>query len=314
MGHSSQADISSLSRIFIVLVFAYKSQLKRHSLYYCLLRVHVFRTTFFTSLVVSNSTKTTFDLGKFSNEYFTILDDVGCITFFFTFCLLILFWIEIVYHARNKLDFYKKVIKPVFFASVALIYIIQIVIWIIIGVAPINRDTMDNVDNTYYAVISFIAAVGFLYYGVKLSIKLKKNPINSPGKKRKLIEVVSFTILCTFCFLSRSILFVIISYFKNFKVTLKQSTTKKTMVNDISISIYYGVSEIIPSIFVIILFRKMPPKPALTPTYRVNVGRYSTIKPDYFPNDEEAINSINNNNPNNQNNNHQNNNNNIILI
>ncbi|EFA84880.1 hypothetical protein PPL_01873 [Heterostelium album PN500] len=56
-------------------------------------------------------------------------------------------------------------------------------------------------------------------------------------------------------------------------------------VNSVTIAIYYAVSEIIPSIFVIILFRKMPPRPAVTPTYRVNVGHRSTIEPDYFKKD-----------------------------
>ncbi|EGC35912.1 hypothetical protein DICPUDRAFT_151665 [Dictyostelium purpureum] len=215
-----------------------------------------FRTVFFFSVAFSSSKAGTFNLGKFSLERFTILDDLGCISFFTTFCLLILFWIEIVYHSRNKTKLYKARVKPLFFLSIGVIYILQIIIWIcIFAISRDHRDQIDKADNTFYATISLCASLAFFYYGCKLSLKLKRHPLHSRNQRKKFIEVVIFTLLCTFCFLGRSLLFLIVSYYP------------KLHVNFLSVSIYYAVSEVVPSIFVIILFRKMPPKPATTQAY-----------------------------------------------
>ncbi|KAK5578195.1 hypothetical protein RB653_003148 [Dictyostelium firmibasis] len=224
-----------------------------------------FRTFFFFSVALSSYNKETFNIGKFSLERFTILDDLGCVSFFTTFCLLILFWIEIVYHSRNKTKLYQAKVKPLFFIAIGIIYILQIIIWILIFALPrTHREQIDKTDNTFYAAISLLASLAFFYYGCKLSLKLKRNPIHSRGQKKKFIEVVVFTLLCTFCFLGRSLLFLVVSYYP------------KLHVNFTSVAIYYTVSEVIPSVFVIILFRKMPPKPANTPTYRISSGGSTT--------------------------------------
>ncbi|KAF2068729.1 hypothetical protein CYY_009950 [Polysphondylium violaceum] len=230
----------------------------------CILRVIFF---FIISFTKSNST---FDIGKFSNEIYTILDDLGCITFFTTFCLLILFWIEIVYHSRNKQILFREKVKPIFMLMILLIYVIQIVIWILIFTLPLeHRERIDKLDNTFYAAISMMATGGFLYYGYKLSVKLKRNPLNSRGKKKKLIEVIIFTLLCTICFITRSLLFLVVSYYETLHVTFS------------TIAIYYSITEVVPSLFVIFLFRKMPPKPAVTPIYKINSG--SDEYPPYIP-------------------------------
>ncbi|KAM9964441.1 hypothetical protein ACTFIW_004205 [Dictyostelium discoideum] len=220
-----------------------------------------FRTVFFFSVALSSYDKETFNIGKFSLERFTILDDLGCVSFFTTFCLLILFWIEIVYHSRNKTKLYQAKVKPLFFLAIGIIYILQIIIWVLIFAIPrTHREQIDKTDNTFYAGISLLASLAFFYYGCKLSLKLKRNPIHSRGQKKKFIEVVVFTLLCTLCFLGRSLLFLVVSYYP------------KLHVNFTSVAIYYTVSEVVPSVFVIILFRKMPPKPANTPTYRISSG------------------------------------------
>ncbi|KAN0036001.1 hypothetical protein ACTA71_005299 [Dictyostelium dimigraforme] len=240
------------------------------------------------TLALSSYDKETFNIGKFSLERFTILDDLGCVSFFTTFCLLILFWIEIVYHSRNKTKLYQAKVKPLFFLAIGIIYILQIIIWILIFAIPrTHREQIDKTDNTFYAAISLLASLAFFYYGCKLSLKLKRNPIHSRGQKKKFIEVVVFTLLCTLCFLGRSLLFLVVSYYP------------KLHVNFTSVAIYYTVSEVVPSVFVIILFRKMPPKPANTPTYRISSGGSTTYLHHPQVVNGRIINQNNNNNNNN---------------
>ncbi|GAM19064.1 hypothetical protein SAMD00019534_022390 [Acytostelium subglobosum LB1] len=235
-----------------------------------------FRVAFFVTICFID-TELTFNIGMFNVEAFTILDDLGSITFFTTFCLLILFWIEIVYQSRNKQHIYRSLVRPAFLVVTGLVYLVQIVIWIlIVTLSDSTHDEMDRVDNGFYAVVSLVAGIGFTYYGIKLSIKLKRNPINSHEKRRKLIEVTMFTVLCTISFMIRALIFL--------TITIKGSIT----VNGVSIMMYYAISEIIPSTFVIILFRKMPPRPAYTSQIRVNFGRDSIQKPHYFPQDDNS--------------------------
>lgn len=58
-----------------------------------------------------------------------------------------------------------------------------------------HREQIDKTDNTFYAAISLLASLAFFYYGCKLSLKLKRNPIHSRGQKKKFIEVCIYLIL-----------------------------------------------------------------------------------------------------------------------
>ncbi|GAM19896.1 hypothetical protein SAMD00019534_030710, partial [Acytostelium subglobosum LB1] len=225
----------------------------------------IFRVIFFISISIAGK-QTEFDMGRFNILYLTILDDFGCMLFFTTFCLLILFWIEIVYHSKNKTRVYRARVRPIFYSATSLIYMAQVAIWILIIALPDDKQArlMNQIDNVFYSTISLCEGFGFFYYGVMLSLKLKRNPINSKGKKKKLIEVILFTVLCTIAFLTRSQLFLV--------ATFKTGTYN---VNSLFIALYYFVCEILPSTFVIVLFRKMPPRPSLTPTYRFNVEQAS---------------------------------------
>ncbi|KAJ0514052.1 hypothetical protein HanHA300_Chr10g0365001 [Helianthus annuus] len=56
------------------------------------------------------------------------------------------------------------------------------------------------------AVISLAAAVGFMVYGGRLFVMLRRFPIESRGRQKKLHEVGFVTGICCTCFLIRCVM------------------------------------------------------------------------------------------------------------
>lgn len=215
-----------------------------------LLCTATFRTTFFLIVALTSSKEESFKITQFSNPLLTILDDLGCLVFFTTFTLLILFWAEITLLARNRRAVYSKRVRPLYICCVAFVYIVQFALWAtILAVHKNDKDLkdIDIVDNIFYSIISLFAAFGFFFFGGNLYRMLKNNPIESTGRKNKLREVLIITVICTMCFVGRSILYIIL--------TFKDSLS----VNPFTVALYYWVSEILPAFIVLFVLRKLPP-------------------------------------------------------
>lgn len=209
-----------------------------------LLCTATFRTSFFIIVPLTNR-HDTFNITEFSNHFLTFLDDFGCLLFFSTFTLLILFWAEITLLARNRRSVYSKRVRPLYIASLILVWVIQIVIWT--AIFTTSKPLVDQIDNIFYSLISVVAAVGFFYFGGHLYLMLKNNPIESAGRKSKLREVLYITAICTSCFIGRSILYVILTF------------EPSLSVNPLTVAVYYVVSEILPAFIVLFVLRKLPP-------------------------------------------------------
>lgn len=219
-----------------------------------LLCTATFRTIFFLIVPLTSDSDDSFKITSFSNPFLTILDDFGCLVFFTTFTLLILFWAEITLLARNRRNVYSKRVRPLYFCCVAFVYVVQFGLWgAILALRNNDKDLtdLDTMDNIFYSVISLFAAFGFFYFGGNLYRMLKNNPIESTGRKNKLREVLNITVICTICFIGRAVLYVVL--------TLKSSLS----VNPFTVASYYFISEIFPSFIVLFVLRKLPPsKPA----------------------------------------------------
>jgi len=137
---------------------------------------------------------------------------------------------------------------------IAFVYIVQFAIWV--GIIVVKKSTkhldgLDEVDNIFYSIISFFAAFGFFYFGGHLYLMLKNNPIESTGRKNKLREVLYITIICTVCFIGRSVLYIVLTFEPSLDV------------NAYSVAIYYFISEIFPAFIVLFVLRKLPPPKAV---------------------------------------------------
>ncbi|KAE8696755.1 Tobamovirus multiplication protein 1 [Hibiscus syriacus] len=139
----------------------------------------------------------------------------------------------------------------IFYVSInAVIYIIQVCVWVYLWID--DNSVVEFIGKIFIAVVSFIAALGFLLYGGRLFFMLRRFPIESKGRRKKLHEVGSVTAICFTCFLIRC--FVII--LSAFDVDVSLDVLDHPVLN----LIYYMLVEILPSALVLYILRKLPPK------------------------------------------------------
>ncbi|KAL3522021.1 hypothetical protein ACH5RR_014855 [Cinchona calisaya] len=177
---------------------------------------------------------------------FVLLDLPGLL-FFSTYTLLVLFWAEIYNQARSlptdKLRIYYIFIN-------CGIYFLQVCIWAYLWIDD-NRG-VEFIAKIFIAVVSFIAALGFLFYGGRLFFMLRRFPIESKGRRKKLHEVGSVTAICFTCFLIRCFVVVLSA----FDTDASLDVLNHPVLN----LIYYMLVEILPSALVLYILRKLPPK------------------------------------------------------
>ncbi|KAG0472475.1 hypothetical protein HPP92_017021 [Vanilla planifolia] len=173
--------------------------------------------------------------------------DLPGLLFFSTYTLLVLFWAEI-YHQARSLPTDK--LRVVYISVNSAIYIIQVCVWIYLWINDIK--IIEELGKIFIAVVSFIAALGFLVYGGRLFLMLRRFPIESKGRRKKLYEVGSVTAICFTCFLIRCVV-VVISAFDS-------ALSLEVLDHPILDLIYYTLTEIIPSALVLYILRKLPPK------------------------------------------------------
>ncbi|XP_072988482.1 tobamovirus multiplication protein 1 [Typha latifolia] len=184
----------------------------------------------------------------FRTKVFTLaLLDLPGLLFFSTYTLLVLFWAEIYHQARNLPT---DKLRAVYICVNCLIYIVQVCIWIYLWID--DSDVVELVGKIFIAVVSFIAALGFLIYGGRLFFLLRRFPIESKGRRKKLHEVGSVTAICFICFLIRCSV-VTLSAFDS-------DASLEVLDHPILDLIYYMLTEILPSALVLYILRKLPPK------------------------------------------------------
>ncbi|XWS12816.1 hypothetical protein CRYUN_Cryun37aG0122900 [Craigia yunnanensis] len=130
------------------------------------------------------------------------------------------------------------------------VYIIQVCIWVYLWVD--DNSVVEFIGKIFIAVVSFIAALGFLLYGGRLFFMLRRFPIESKGRRKKLHEVGSVTAICFTCFLIRCFV-VVLSAFDS-------DASLDVLDHPVLNLIYYMLVEILPSALVLYILRKLPPK------------------------------------------------------
>ncbi|CAI9772883.1 unnamed protein product [Fraxinus pennsylvanica] len=173
--------------------------------------------------------------------------DLPGLLFFSTYTLLVLFWAEI-YHQARSLPTDK--LRILYFSINGGIYFIQVCIWVYLWMD--DNSAAEFLGKIFIAVVSFIAALGFLLYGGRLFFMLRRFPIESKGRRKKLHEVGSVTAICFICFLIRCLV-VTLSAFDS-------DASLDVMDHPVLNLIYYMLVEILPSALVLYILRKLPPK------------------------------------------------------
>ncbi|KAJ8564827.1 hypothetical protein K7X08_001287 [Anisodus acutangulus] len=180
-----------------------------------------------------------------------ILLDMPSLAFFTTFALLVLFWAEIYYQARAVST---DALRPSFFTINGVVYAIQIILWLIIWWKPIP--VLVILSKVFFAGVSLFAALGFLLYGGRLFLMLRRFPVESKGRQKKLQEVGYVTTICFSGFLIRCIMMC----FNTFDKAADLDVLDHPILN----FVYYLLVEILPSSLVLFILRKLPPKRGIT--------------------------------------------------
>lgn len=176
-----------------------------------------------------------------------VLLDLPGLLFFSTYTLLVLFWAEIYYQARSIPT---DCLRPAYYIINGGVYLIQGCIWIYLGVE--DNSASEAVAKLFFAVVSLFAALVFLFYGGRLFFMLRRFPIESKGRRKKLNEVGFVTAICFTCFVVRCIVVSVSAFEKNADLDV--------LDHPILNFIYYMLVEILPSALVLFILRKLPPK------------------------------------------------------
>ncbi|KAJ0438306.1 hypothetical protein HanHA300_Chr16g0612451 [Helianthus annuus] len=176
-----------------------------------------------------------------------ILLDLPGLLFFSTYTLLVLFWAEI-YHQARSLPTDK--LRPAYFIINGVVYFLQVCIWIYMRFS--NTAAGVELAELFFSVISLGAAVGFVVYGGRLFVMLKRFPVESSGRQKKLQEVGFVTGICCTCFLIRCVMVAIAAFDKNADIHV--------LNHPILDFAYYMIVEILPSALVLFILRKLPPR------------------------------------------------------
>jgi Flp pilus assembly pilin Flp len=180
-----------------------------------------------------------------------VLTDLPGLLFFSTYTLLVLFWAEI-YHQARSLPTSK--LRPIFVTANAVVYLVQAGLWVFTSVATGEAVEVGRIAGcVFLAIVSIAAALGFLVYGGRLFLMLRRFPVESRGRTKKLREVGFVTVICATCFTVRA---VIVAW----SALDKQDADLDVWQHPLLDIIYYSFVEIVPSALVLFILRKLPPR------------------------------------------------------
>ena len=136
----------------------------------------------------------------------------------------------------------------------AFVYVCEISIWLV-QLLSHDRATvslMSLLSSLFLSAVSLVAAVGFMITGGRLFVMLQRFPIESKGRRKKLLEVGSVTFICTTAFITRAVLVTLSS--------VNESTKIDVLTHPVLNAVYYCSVELLPAALVLIILRKLPPK------------------------------------------------------
>ena len=213
-------------------------------------------------------------LSYYKRTTLTILNNLPGLLFFSTYNLLIAYWAEILDRVQNPAVRRSAVIHPLFIVANVLIYVVQIGLWTIWA----TKSQPWSYDNPWtlwtlrsqlalFALIYFVASMGFLFFGSRLVALLRRVESANGGQrgvynkvvKRRLREVGVLTAICTTSFMLRT--GMIIMFFVKLEKQKHDQHTLGREGNLLFVVFYYIISEVIPSCLLLYILRELPRRP-----------------------------------------------------
>jgi hypothetical protein len=185
--------------------------------------------------------------------------DAPGLLFFSTYTLLILFWAEIYAQARSRPT---RALRPAFLAVNGLVYGLQAGFW---GWAAADPAAAAGggpraAALATLAAASAAAAAGFLLYGGRLFLMLRRFPIESAGRRKKLREVGAVTAVCAACFTARAVVAAAAAASASDSPSSSAWPAGLDVAGHPALNVaYYAAVELVPAALVLWILRQMPP-------------------------------------------------------
>ena len=205
----------------------------------------------------------------------TVLNNLPGLLFFSTYNLLIAYWAEILDRVQNPAVRRSAVIHPFFVVANVLIYVAEIALWTIWATKSAKPWSYKNpwtlwtlrAQLSMFALIYFVASLGFLFFGTRLVALLRRVENANGGQrgvynnvvKRRLREVGVLTAICTTSFLLRT--GMIVMFFVKLEEQKHKESTLGREGNLVFVVFYYIISEVIPSCLLLYILRELPRRP-----------------------------------------------------
>ncbi|KAK3024842.1 hypothetical protein RJ639_045059 [Escallonia herrerae] len=187
-----------------------------------------------------------------------VLLDLPGLLFFSTYTLLVLFWAEIYHQASESTSCYGVILLMDYYSGTWYVTLQNSVISCIVygsfGFSGLWRKVKLLEQSLFFLFTSiFLLRIRIVIYtGFRLFFMLRRFPIESKGRRKKLHEVGSVTGICFTCFLVRCFV-VVLSAFDT-------DASLDVLDHPVLNFIYYMLVEILPSALVLYILRKLPPK------------------------------------------------------
>ena len=179
--------------------------------------------------------------------------DAPGLLFFTTYTLLVLFWAEIYHQARSLPT---GGLRPAFLAVNGAVYGVQAGLWAWAAAAGHHAGGAPRAASlAFLALASAAAAAGFIIYGGRLFFMLRRFPIESRGRRKKLREVGAVAAVCAACFSTRAAL---AAWAAAAGPGAGLDVAGHPGIN----GLYYGLTELAPSALVLFILRRLPPRRA----------------------------------------------------
>jgi hypothetical protein len=168
---------------------------------------------------------------------------------------------------RHQSKAFTQRLRPIFFTVNVTVYLVQILFWILLFCLDQYNQQISIAENMFFCAISLLASLGFVLYGGKLYWLLKNFPLDTAGRASKLREVGAVTVICTFAFIGRAVLLAFSTFAPWVDLNPyfgKLSNATRCLIdapftNDATVGVYFSLVEVVPSMLVLFVLRKLPP-------------------------------------------------------
>jgi len=201
----------------------------------------LFKTFLSCSLLCRISWCLTKVIPQLTSEAVSFVISRASFAFYFTaFTLVVFYWAESVHKSYYASEDFLPTIGVIFLITNGILWIFQVTIVVLY---LLNNPGLVNTTNNLYEsniftdiALSFLISIGFMFYGVILSIKKYKSDVQDPRRIVNVVKIILASVCFVLCFLLRVAMFAY------------RPITNNYIDPDLFQVFAYFIPEIIPSI------------------------------------------------------------------